>query len=388
MQQSLGHQALLLCQRAGLVSSWPGLGVLREMALVALLSRGWAARSRRHNPKARQAQPLGKSCASGSWAANRRSPSLQPIRPQHHRRRLAVLVAAGHVAAVTHRGRWRETGKVRCRAGLHTTPATCRWCHSDASGKRAEAGPALAPLHGPATSALHGRLSPCLRFWTPHPRRGQRIGEARHPGPPNTSGELVSMLAEQRALAMEALNGRGLAAGSATPLARQSSSTDADAETVSSGLGAVTPFDPFASPAGLPREQRDEHGSFSHRPGDTAPMMLEAVTPGYTPVWFANAAEVANSGPAAWKPRTRGHCLRCPSCPRAADIRSRAHRWPHARRLGDSTARLMHPRLHRSQFVHLGCSGPVHGWCKIHPSYGAKYVARAPWRGPGSLRCT
>ena len=116
-------------------------------------------------------------------------------------------------------------------------------------------------------------------------------------------------------------------------------------------------------------------------------MMLEAATPGYTPVWFANAADGKQwarrletpdrrngrgslAGAAARGPTVE----RCPSCPRAADIGSRARQWPHARRLGDSTACLTHPRLHRSQFVYLGCCGPVHGWCKMHPSYGAKYV--------------
>ncbi|CAE7445031.1 unnamed protein product, partial [Symbiodinium pilosum] len=96
----------------------------------------------------------------------------------------------------------------------------------------------MAPWHVlTTTSDPGGRLPACLRPWTPHPHRGSRIGEASHPGPPNSSGELASRLAQQRARAMVALNGCGLAAGNATPLARQ-----ADVEIVSDTLSAVTPF--------------------------------------------------------------------------------------------------------------------------------------------------
>ena len=87
------------------------------------------------------------------------------------------------------------------------------------------------------------------------------------------------MLAQQRARAMEALNGCGLAEGGATPLARHGA--DADVETVSDTRSAVTSF---ASPPAYPREQCGEHGLFPHRPGDTAPTMMEPATPGYTPV--------------------------------------------------------------------------------------------------------
>ena len=125
-----------------------------------------------------------------------------------------------------------------------------------------------------------------------------RASEASHPGPPNSSGELASRLAQQRARAMEALNGCGLAAGNATPLARQADVETVSARSVLSPLSRLHP--------GLP-EQCGEHSAFPHRPGDTAPTMMEPATPGYTPVDLPAPLSWQTMGPPVADPGPSGH---------------------------------------------------------------------------------
>ena len=107
---------------------WLALGlvlglVLREMALVALLSRGWAARSRGHNPKTRPAQAAWE--VLRSWELGGES-EVAELAAHSGLSTTALLCSLLRDTLppqpVAFRGRSRETGKARRRAGLQTTP--------------------------------------------------------------------------------------------------------------------------------------------------------------------------------------------------------------------------------------------------------------------------
>ncbi|CAE7259197.1 unnamed protein product, partial [Symbiodinium pilosum] len=247
------------------------------MALVALLSRGWAARSRGHNPKTRPAQ--------AAWEVLRRwelggESEVAELAAHSGLSTTALLCSLLRDTLPPQPVAFRSPPR---GPPNNPRPPTCHRRDSHASGKRAEAGP----------DACQRACAPGRRT-----RTVVRASEASHPGPPNSSGELASRLAQQRARAMEALNGCGLAAGNATPLARQADVETVSARSVLSPLSRLHP--------GLP-EQCGEHSAFPHRPGDTAPTMMEPATPGYTPVDLPAPLSWQTMGPPVADPGPSGH---------------------------------------------------------------------------------
>ena len=195
--------------------------------------------------------------------------------------------------------------------------------------------------------------------------------------------------------------GRGLAVSSPDVLAQL---RDAGGRIdLADGENACLPF--IGSNPAMRFDSRNDHVAGGACPRWRGREDVEVPGPGghswlYMPLLHAVAGQLDATAAADWRAHPhvgpQWHALVCalgeapPAAPAALirQIEARARRWPHARGLGDSTARLQHPRLHRGQFEHLECYALVHGWYGLHPSYGAKCTARALWRGLGSLRCT